>query len=345
MATRDARGAGPAEPDGATATAHPNIALVKYWGKADESLVLPRTSSLSLTIAGLPTATSVRFRDVGGREDARGDSVRIDGREQSGEPARRVSHVLDLVRRMAGIDARADVESRTCVPIAAGLASSAAGFAALAASASRAAGLRLTSRELSRLARRGSGSAARSVIGGFALWHAGSDRASFAEPVPSRVDMSAVVVLVDDSPKPIGSRQAMRATVATSPLYEAWARASAGDLAEALAGLASGDVERVGRAAEANSFGMHAAMLAARPAIVYWREGTLTALRAVRAAREAGLSAWASIDAGPNVVAFAPSAEDRRVADFLRERLPGARVSVHRAGPGVSVRAGADDER
>lgn len=322
----------------ATAVAHANIALIKYWGKADDEFIVPRASSLSLTLDGLETTTTVRF---GGQDH---DTLTLDGRARTAEPLRRVSRFLDLVRTAAGIDEPAEVVTCNGGPTAAGLASSASGFAALALAASAAAGLDLSPRDLSRLARRGSGSASRSVFGGLAVWHAGhDDQTSYAEPVDSPLDLAILVIEVDAGPKAISSRDAMRRTVETSPLYDAWVRQSADDLRQSLVALQSGDLAAAGAVFEANALGMHATMIAARPGILYWAPGTVTALHAVRAARAAGLPAWATIDAGPNVKVVVPGPRAVEVAGWLRERLSGVPVSVNRPGPGAALVATGGD--
>ena len=323
----------------ATASANTNIALIKYWGKADESLMIPTTSSLSLTLDETWTTTTVSFD--GGNGDA--DAVRINGSAPGGTALARVTRFLDLVRERSGVTQRASVTSTSTVPLAAGLASSAAGFAALAAAASRAAGMDLDGRALSRLARRGSGSAARSVFGGLVLWNAGEDDAtSYAEPIEepagdtvSGLDLAMVVVVLSDGRKTISSTRAMKQTMTASPLYPAWVEASREDLRAALEAVRSGDLARLGEVAEANALGMHASMMAARPAIMYWLPRTIEVLHTVRAMRQDGLPAWATIDAGPNVKVLTRGSDAERVAAALRERIPGAEVSVRRPGAGV----------
>ena len=323
----------------ATASANTNIALIKYWGKADESLMIPTTSSLSLTLDETWTTTTVSFD--GGNGDA--DAVRINGSAPGGTALARVTRFLDLVRERSGVTQRASVTSTSTVPLAAGLASSAAGFAALAAAASRAAGMDLDGRALSRLARRGSGSAARSVFGGLVLWNAGEDDAtSYAEPIEepagdtaSDLDPAMVVVVLSDGRKTISSTRAMKQTMTASPLYPAWVEASREDLRAALEAVRSGDLARLGEVAEANALGMHASMMAARPAIMYWLPRTIEALHAIRALRQDGLPAWATIDAGPNVKVLTRGSDAERVASTLRERIPGVAVSVRRPGAGV----------
>ncbi|MGW0911675.1 diphosphomevalonate decarboxylase [Streptomyces sp. NPDC002784] len=329
----------------ATAVAHPNIALIKYWGKRDEHLVLPRVDSLSMTLDVFPTTTSVRLDP-----DAGHDVVTLNGSSAEGEPLRRVVGFLDLVRARAGSTQRAVVDSENTVPTGAGLASSASGFAALAVAAAAAYGLGLDATALSRLARRGSGSASRSVFGGFAVWHAGSgtgqeaDLGSYAEPVPTGgLDPALVVAVVDAGPKPVSSRTAMRRTVDTSPLYEPWALSSKADLAEMRTALLAGDIEAVGEIAERNALGMHATMLAARPAVRYLAPASLTVLDAVLRLRQDGVPAYATMDAGPNVKVLCRRADAARVAEAVRAAAPDG--SVHIAGPGPGARLSGEDGR
>ena len=301
--------------------------------------MIPTTSSLSLTLDETWTTTTVSFD--GGNGDA--DAVRINGSAPGGTALARVTRFLDLVRERSGVTQRASVTSTSTVPLAAGLASSAAGFAALAAAASRAAGRDLDGRALSRLARRGSGSAARSVFGGLVLWNAGDDDAtSYAEPIEepagdtaSGLDLAMVVVVLSDGRKTVSSTRAMKQTMTASPLYPAWVEASREDLRTALEAVRSGDLARLGEVAEANALGMHASMMAARPAIMYWLPRTIEALHAIRALRQDGLPAWATIDAGPNVKVLTRGSDAERVASTLRERIPGVAVSVRRPGAGV----------
>jgi diphosphomevalonate decarboxylase len=197
------------------------------------------------------------------------------------------------------------VTSTNRFPTGSGLASSASGFAALAVAAVRAAGLELSPHELSLLARRGSGSAARSIFGGFVRMHAGdSDETAFAEPISSSlVDRVRMVIAVvgGGAPKSATSRDAMEHVAATSPLYDAWISLVPRDLAAAELALASRDIAALGTLAEANALAMHASAIAARPAIIYWRPSTLALLAAVRTLRDNGRAAWATIDAGPHV--------------------------------------------
>ncbi|MFD9393228.1 diphosphomevalonate decarboxylase [Streptomyces sp. NPDC060000] len=334
---------------GASAVAHPNIALIKYWGKRDERLLLPWTDSLSMTLDIFPTTTRVRLAASAGR-----DEVLLDGVPARGEARRRVVAFLDLVRERAGLSRRAVVDSVNTVPTGAGLASSASGFAALAVAAAAAYGLGLDATGLSRLARRGSGSASRSVFGGFAAWYAGpsagpdreADLASFAEPVPAGgLDPALVIAVVDAGPKAVSSREAMRRTVATSPLYRPWADSSGDDLAQMRAALLRGDLEAVGEIAERNALGMHATMLAARPAVRYLSPATLSVLDGVLQLRRDGVAAYATMDAGPNVKVLCRRADAHRVADAVRAAAAQGAVHIARPGPGARLLGEGEDGR
>lgn len=319
--------------EAATAIAHPNIALIKYWGKADERLMIPAVDSLSMTLDVFPTTTTVRLTPGAGT-----DTVLLDGRPADGETTKRVATFLDLLRERSDRPAPAVVDTRNTVPTGAGLASSASGFAALAVAGAAAFGLDLDRTELSRLARRGSVSAARSVIAGWAICHRGTG--AFAEPLPvSGIDPAMVIVVLNAGAKDISSRGAMRRTTETSPLYQAWAESSRVDLAEMRAALDSGDLDRVGEIAERNALGMHATMLAARPAVRYLAPATLTVLDRVLQLRGAGVPAYATMDAGPNVKVLCRSADAQTVAEALRATAPGCPIVTAHCGPAARLAA------
>jgi diphosphomevalonate decarboxylase len=288
----------------ATAVAHANIALVKYWGKRDEALHLPEAPSLSVALDRLSTTTTVEL-------GVTSDSLVLDGRAAGEGELRRARHLLDV----AGISEPARIESRNSFPTAAGLASSASGFAALAVAACAAAGIPRTSRELSALARRGSGSAARSVPGGWAAWEE-----EFAEEVapPGHLPLRAVVALCGEGKKDVGSRDGMKLTRETSPYHAAFIAQCRRDYAQARDLLRDGDLPGLGALAERNALRMHADALAADPPIVYWEPATISCLQALRRLREAGVGAWATIDAGPHVVALCAVENAPRVETALR---------------------------
>jgi diphosphomevalonate decarboxylase len=323
-----------------TARACANIALVKYWGKRDARLNLPAAGSLSLTLDALVTTTQVAF-DAG----LAADEVVLDGAPAKPADVARVSGFLDLVRAAAGVATRARVVSRNEFPTASGLASSASGYAALAVAAAGAAGVEMSPRALSVLARRGSGSAARSVFGGFVRMHAGrgpegGGEDAFAEPIQSLLtDRVRLVIAVVGGgvAKAHGSRSAMDHTAATSPLYRAWLELVPRDLAAAEAALAAGDLEQLGAITEGNALAMHASAIAARPAVIYWQPATLAALAEVRALRAAGHGAWATMDAGPHVKVLTSAAEASAVVAALRGVSGVTDVSIAAAGGPAAI--------
>jgi diphosphomevalonate decarboxylase len=313
-----------------TAVAGTNIALVKYWGKRDARLNLPAAGSLSLTLKELGTRTTVRFgAHLGGPEGEGGgrDRVRLNGQDADEKTRGRVVAFLDLIRVLAGFDTRAEVVTENTVPTAAGLASSASGFAALALAASRAAGLNLTPSELSALARRGSGSAARSIFGGFVVMSPGvlpdgSDAVASPLPEGDGWPVRLVVAVTTEGAKSIGSTAAMERTARTSPFYPAWVESVPRDLQDAAAAITARDFDGLGRIAERNAVRMHASAMAADPPILYWNTATWSAMQTVRDLRARGVAAYFTIDAGPHVKALC-LADDTEAVEKALQATPG----------------------
>jgi diphosphomevalonate decarboxylase len=333
----------------ATARANANIALVKYWGKRDLALNLPAAGSLSLTLAGLSSTTTGSLATEAGIEPVGGagkgasvgdpifetnlDQISLDGQSADGPTRQRVARVLDLVRRRAGLTpvTRARVDSRNDFPTGAGLASSAAGLAALAVAAARAAGLELSPAELSVLARRGSGSACRSLFGGFVEWRAGvaadgSDSHGLPLFPPEHWDLRVVVAVISGSPKEVGSSAGMVASAASSPYQAAFVGSVDGDLDEARLAVAGRDLERLARVAERSCLRMHAAMLAADPPLIYLRPESWQVIARVRELRRGGAPLFFTADAGPNVKIFC----EPGVVSLARQALADLGSSVQR---------------
>lgn len=310
----------------ATARAHSNIALAKYWGKRDAALNIPAVGSLSITLDALHTETTVTFHD---RLDR--DELQLNGvpQPQEGPGFGRFSTVLDLVRARAGVDLRASVTSVNNFPTGAGLASSASGFAALAVAASAAAGLKESPRELSILARRGSASAARSLFGGYAVLHAGTaadGSDSFAEPLMDAVEwpLSVVVAITETGQKAVSSTAGMSATSGTSPFYDAWVSSSASMLARLREAVLAHDLSEVGELTEQSCLAMHSIMFTTQPALIYWNAATMAAIHAVRELRASGIATYFTIDAGPQVKALC-TADDAPVVAEALSAVPGVR--------------------
>lgn len=308
----------------ATATAHPNIALVKYWGKRDERLILPHQSSLSVTLGPLAVTTTVEFSMERGE-----DAVELNGRVATGSERQRVVDAIALVRaearrllrRRLG---RARMVSKGDFPASAGLASSAAAFAALAVAARAAAGFPRAVREESVLARRGSGSACRSIEGGFVRWNRGrrADGAdSFAEQLFDEhhwPELRMLVGMVSREEKEVKSRDGMRGTVETSPFYGAWAKDAEREVREIVRHVKRRDLEAVGAIAERNAWRMHASALGADPPLCYLKPQTLAVIEACRALRRQGVGVWFTLDAGPNPVLLTLAGDAAKAAAVIR---------------------------
>lgn len=320
----------------ATARANTNIALIKYWGKRDETLFLPMNSSLSITLDRFYTITTVEFS-----KDNAKDIFLLNNQPVSEAESNKVFRFLDCVRKLAGTKLHAVVTSENKVPTAAGFASSASGFAALAAAAAKALYLDLNQKELSVLARQGSGSACRSVYGGYVEWQKGelSDgKDSFAKQLLSEDEwnISILSCLVASKQKKVSSREGMKLTVDTSPFYSAWLQTVQRDLETAKEAIKYRDFEKLGKVVEANSLKMHATMLGAEPSILYWQSGTMEIMEHIQNLRLCGIPVFFTIDAGPNVKVLCLPEDERRVYESLAALSAVQNIVVCHPGPGVT---------
>jgi diphosphomevalonate decarboxylase len=317
----------------ATAEAHPNIAFIKYWGNRDERLRLPTNGSISMNLEGLHTRTRVTFDK---RLEA--DQFELDGQPVSAAGLQRVTGTLDLVRGMARLDLHARVESRNNFPTGAGIASSASAFAALSLAASAAAGLSLSEAELSRLARRGSGSACRSVPEGFVEWQAGeSDETSYAFSIapPEHWDLADCVAIVSRAHKPTGSTEG-HGLAGTSPLQASRVAGAPRRLEACRRAILERDFDAFASIVELDSNLMHAVMMTSTPSLLYWQPATLAVMRSVQEWRQSGLPVCYTIDAGPNVHVLCPASVSTQVVESL-EGIPGVE-SVLTSRPGGPAR-------
>ncbi len=320
----------------ATAIAHPNIALSKYWGKRDEGHNLPAVPSLSVTLSGMRTVTTVAFEPA-----LPADVFTLGGVLAGKGPTARVVALLDRVRAAAGTPLHAAVSSSNDFPTAAGLASSASAFAALALAATAAAGLAWDAARISDLARRSSVSAARSAFGGFVSLRAGreGDESLSAEPVagPDHFPLSVLVAVTREGPKPTLSTEGMLHTQRTSPYYPAWVETAPALCARVERAVLAHDLEALGVAAEESALRMHAAAIAACPGLVYWVGATVEVMEEVRRLRARGTAAYFTIDAGPHVKVLTTPAEAEAVERALAA-VPGVtRVLRAAPGPGASL--------
>lgn len=285
----------------ATAKANANIALVKYWGKKNKELNIPQNDSISVTLDKLNTTTTVEFHSRY-KEDIFILNEKVQGKYKT----KKISRHLNIIRQEAKIKEKAKVQSINNFPSSSGLASSSSAFAALSIAAAKAAGLNLDSRKLSTIARKGSGSACRSIYGGFVEWKTeeNNDNGSFSKQILSPEcwqQFRVIVVIVSNKEKTISSRSGMAQTVATSPMYESWLKTIDNDLLLMKHAIQEKNFSLVGKIAEANCLKMHSTMLTTSPPIIYWLPQTIKIIRSILEWREENLEPYFTIDAGPQV--------------------------------------------
>lgn len=291
-----------------TAVAHPNVALVKYWGKRDDGDNVPATPSLSITLGGLTTRTTVSFA-------AASQSDRIMLNEREVRDAKIEACLARLKAMRAGAPALR-VETRNDFPTAAGLASSASGFAALVTAVDALLELNLDTHALADQARRASASAARSLFGGFVALDG-----SRAEPLCGADEwpVSCVVAVCEEGEKSVSSSDGMTRSRKSSPFYEAWLTIAQRDFESAKHAVRNRDLATLGTIAEANCLAMHAVMQSSRPALLYWNASTVAVMHAIRELRADGTPVYFTIDAGPQVKAVCPPNVVARVAATLAD--------------------------
>jgi len=283
----------------ADAFAPSNIALCKYWGKRDAELNLPVNSSLSISLAHLGSHTNISHSETGL------DKVRLNNKDLSLDSSfsRKVIAFVDLFRR--GQKIPLIVDTRNNIPTAAGLASSASGFAALVLALDDFFSLKLESPVLSAFARMGSGSASRSIYSGFVRWDMGS-QSDGMDSVASQLDnrwpnLRIGLIKVSSVQKPVDSRSGMNRTIETSKLYPSWPEQAGSDLITLEQAISDRDFARMGACAEKNAMSMHATMMSAWPPLVYWLPESLAVMHKVWQLREAGVAVYFTMDAGPNL--------------------------------------------
>lgn len=302
----------------AKAFAPSNIALCKYWGKRNVELNLPINSSLSISLANLGTTTSI--------QPAEYDQVFLNGERQPEQQAfaTKVIEFINLFRRDLNQALRIDTHNN--IPTAAGLASSASGFAALMLAINDFYQFKLPPTTLSAFARIGSGSAARSIFQGFVEWHQGSAQDgmdSYAEPLNSNWKKLNIALLkISTASKKTNSRQGMQRTVKTATLYQSWQQQATADLATIKSAIKHQDFEQLGQTAEHNALAMHATMIASWPPLLYWLPESVAAMHRVWQLRESGTPIYLTMDAGANLKLLFESQSKSTVKHHFPELNP-----------------------
>ena len=285
--------------ESADAFASSNIALCKYWGKRNGELNLPVNSSISISLGHLGSHTHISLSDTNE------DQVRLNNQALASDSSfsKKVINFVNLFRRDQHIPLI--IDTRNNIPTAAGLASSASGFAALMLALNDFFNLQLEKTVLSAFARMGSGSASRSIYSGFVRWDMGADKDgmdSCATQLDTRWPNFCIgLIKVSSAQKPVDSRSGMNRTIETSHLYNSWPAQAAQDLTAIEAAIHAQDLQQLGACAEKNAMSMHATMISAWPPLVYWLPESLAAMHQVWQLREAGVNVYITMDAGPNI--------------------------------------------
>lgn len=302
------------------ARAHTNIALIKYWGKADEDLILPMNNSLSVSLERFYTETKVTFS-----ESYTEDTLMLNGETVNAAESKKITRFMDMLRAKTNTTLYSYIESENFVPTAAGLASSASAYAALASACNEALQLGWSDKELSRLARRGSGSASRSIFGGFVEWEKGyDDTTSYSFPIDAdrwEDDLAMIFVVINNKSKKVSSRAGMSLTRDTSRFYQYWLDHVDEDIAAVKEAISRKDFKGLGEVIEANGLRMHATNLGAQPPFTYLVPESYQAMEVVHQCRELGYPCYFTMDAGPNVKILVEKHNQAHVIEQLHQHF------------------------
>ena len=311
-----------------------NIALAKYWGKRDVALNLPTNGSLSVTLNGYGSFTTVEF-------DASftADRLILNGKDESATKLSKVSRVLNELRNISGVPMNARVQSYNNFPTGAGLASSASGLSAVTMAGAQALGLGLTRTKMSEIARKGSGSACRSFFGGFSEWKRGeladgSDSVAEQVEAASHWPLKIFIAVVNGAQKNQASTGGMEHTRQTSPYFVPWVESAQKQIYFVRTAVQNRDFNALAALAESNCIQMHASAMAAVPPVFYWQAGTVEIMQRVWALRKNGTPAFFTIDAGPNVVVLCEPAAAHAVSSEL-SKVSGVTLLTTELGEGT----------
>lgn len=317
-----------------TAIAHPNIALIKYWGKKNAKLNLPYNTTIAINLSNLWTMTTVKIA-----EKYNQDEVIINGKKEERE-VRRVINFLDLIRRLAKRKEKVKVVSKNNFPTASGIASSSSGFAALALASSVAFGLNLSEKELSILARLGSGSACRSVPSGFVEWRKGKnseDSYAFTIFPPNYWSIKILTLIVTQKKKEVFSSDG-HLLAPTSPFFKTRISLIGKKIVQLKKAIKNKDFLLFGEIIEQEALEMHAIALTSKPPLVYWNERTVFWIREIFKLRKEGFLVFFTIDAGPNLHLFCLERDQENIYNQLKKNLINEEeIIINNPGEGVKL--------
>ncbi|WP_308555548.1 diphosphomevalonate decarboxylase [uncultured Lactobacillus sp.] len=315
-----------------TARAHTNIALIKYWGKKDATLRIPLMSSLSMTLDAFYTDTSI--------EKAKDSSeFYLNGKKQSITDSQRVFNYIKMLQHKFNLEEEnLVIKSINHVPTSAGLASSSSAFAALAAAFCAYYNIDADKTLLSRLARIGSGSASRSIFGGFSIWQKGdSDESSYAYALDEdpKMDLQLLAVELDTKQKKISSTRGMK-DAQSSPFFKPWIARNELELNKMIEAIKNNDFTALGELAELNANEMHAINLTAQPEFTYFEPDTIRAIKLIENLREHGIECYYTIDAGPNIKVLCQLRNRKEIIENFESEFNNVNIVSASFGPGVT---------
>jgi len=317
-----------------TAIAPANIALIKYWGKQDEKLRLPLNTSISMNLSGAYTTTTVEFSP-----EFTTDQITLINGQFSAREVGRIKDHLDRIRQKAGLTAFARVATQNNFPKRAGVASSASGFAALTLAACFASGLKLSEKELTILARFGSGSACRSIPAGFVEWLAAeTTQGSYAYSLypPNYWDLHDILLIVSQAEKKIASTAGME-QIKTSPFWQKRIAAVPPRIARLKQTLKAKDFSALGEVTEEDCLEMHQVMQTQNPPLFYWNEKTKEIMELVRSWRKRGLAVYFTIDAGPHVHLLCEAKDKDTVVTKVKNIAGIFKIMINKPAPGARL--------
>lgn len=317
-----------------TAIAPSNIAFTKYWGRKDESLRLPENGSISMCLSNLLTTTTVDFSPAYPK-----DEITINGSGLEEDEAERIIKHLDRIRKLANISEKAKVVSNNNFPTGTGLSSSASGFAALTLAASKAAELELSEKDLSILARQGSGSACRSIPGGFVEWLDGdTSETSYATQLfpPDYWAIADVVAIVSEGKKEVSTSKGMQSTH-SSPFMPVRLSRMKEKNEKVKRLIAERNLKELGELIEQEALELHTIMLTQIPPLIYWTPGTLRIMKLTARWRSEGIPVYFTVNTGQDVHLICEQENVNKVQAKLKDLEEVKDIIVNTPGEGTQL--------
>lgn len=317
----------------ATAQAPSNIAIIKYWGKKNPTLNLPFSSTISANYSNLYTQTSVEFDSK-----LKWDVLIIDGKSNDAQ-TKRASNQLDIIRKLANIKTRAKIVSKNNFPKSSGLASSASGFAALTVAGAKAAGLNLGEKELTTIARLGSGSACRSIPAGFVKWEKGTNhKTSYAHSIhpASYWNIDILALIVDTKAKKTSSTDGHN-VANTSPLFPSRLKNLPNKVKTIETALKSKNFKLFGETLEEEALELHSIALTSTPPIIYWEPKSIEVMKLCQNLREKNILVYFTFDAGPQPVLFCQEKDTVRLVKAIKSQIKGIKIIKSKIGKGTVI--------